>query len=352
MGAVNFCRGRVVAVEVQNPGSQVVRVDAAGEERRAWNYLALGGPVQPGDTVVLNTTAVDLNLGSGGYDFVLPCRGRLGAGWGHQIKLRYTPLQLRVNCAEEQASPWHLRFTMPGGLKGIPVLVAELHSMVPPLALALQALSPGIRLAYVMTDGGALPAAFSRNIRQLREMNAIAGVITCGHSFGGDVETLNIYTGLQAAARVLRAKVAIVAMGPGIAGTGTLFGFSGLEQGFALHAARVLGGVPVFVPRISFSDGRGRHRGISHHSRTVLRWVCPAPVWLPLPLIGQPRRRLLARQADRLRCNICWRDGRFIAAIAAANPGLFSTMGRSYIQEPAFFQSVAAAASLALEGLV
>lgn len=352
MSAINLRRGVVVRVVEETAGGQVVVVKVEGGLRQAWNCLAMGYPVQPGEEVTLNTTAEDLRLGSGGFDFVVPGRGEMSQGWGHQIKLRYTPLQLRVNCAEEQASPWHGEFALPGGLEGIVVLAAELHSMVPPLALALRRLCPGLRTVYVMTDGGALPAAFSRNVSRLRELDAIAGVVTSGHSFGGDVETLNIYTGLQAAARVLKAKAVIVAMGPGIAGTGTVFGFSGLEQGFVLNAARALGGVPVLVPRISFADRRRRHWGLSHHSRTVLRWVCSGPVWLALPLVPQPRRRLLAGQAKLGSSRVMWRDGRFIAEIAALHPDLFSTMGRSYHQDPVFFQALGSAASLAASRLV
>ena len=199
-------------------------------------------------------------------------------------------MQLRVNCAEEQDSPWHGLFQDAGGLEGIPVLAAELHSMAPPLALGIRHLDPEARIAYVLTEGGALPAGFSNNIRTLKESGVVAAVISSGHSFGGDIETLNIFTGLQAAARVAEADYIIAAMGPGIAGTGTVYGFSGLEQGFVLQAAYALG-LPCWFP-VGFCDPRPRHRGISHPPHLDRAYLGPA--WIPLPC--------LPFRADRF----CW----------------------------------------------
>ncbi|HOJ45747.1 MAG TPA: DUF3866 family protein, partial [Bacillota bacterium] len=47
-----------------------VKVETDIGERASLVYTNLTGPVAVGDTVVINTTAVDLNLGSGGADFV------------------------------------------------------------------------------------------------------------------------------------------------------------------------------------------------------------------------------------------------------------------------------------------
>jgi hypothetical protein len=267
------------------------------------------------------------------------------------MKLRYTPLQLRVNCVEEQDSPWHRLFKNGGGLRGIPVIAAELHSMLPPLALAIKALAPQARIAYLFTDGGALPASFSRNIGTLKQMGIIGKVITAGQSFGGDLESINVFSGLQAAARVVKADFVVAAMGPGIAGTGTMFGFSGLEQGFVLQGAYALGGYPLLAPRIGFVDHRSRHQGLSHHSLTVMNSAYSGPAWMALPLVRQPRRSLIAKQASVLpsRCKLCWRDGTFIKAMAEEHPKLFSSMGRNFSQNPEFFQALGASARLAVE---
>lgn len=350
MSNLNLKQALVASIESQDAAIQHLRVLLDGREERAVNYLALGEEVSVGQKVVVNTTAVDLALGSGGVHFVLPRAAQLDWGWGHQMKLRYTPLQLRVNCAEEQDSPWHRLFTQDCRLNG-PVLAAELHSMLPPLALAIKALDAKARIVYIHTDGGALPAAFSRNITRLKKLGVISQVITSGHSFGGDLETVNIFTGLQAAAQVAGANYIIAAMGPGIAGTGTKYGFSGLEQGFLLQGVRALGGVPVQVPRIGFIDSRNRHRGISHHTLTVLTKAYAGSVFLPLPLLRQPRRRILAHQVEQLpqRCRAHWRDGSFINPISREHPQLFSSMGRNFQENPDFFLALGAAARLAVE---
>lgn len=350
MTALNLRPATVEAVVEETGKTQVLTVSVGGKSERAINYLELGERVEAGQQIVVNTTAVELNLGSGGCHFVIPARAQMHKGWGHLMKLRYTPLQLRVNSAEEQDSPWHHLFQDAGGLEGAPVLVAELHSMVAPLALALRVLAPIARIVYVATEGGALPAAFSRNTAILKEQGVISRVITAGHAFGGDLETINIFTGLQAAGRVARADYIIAAMGPGIAGTGTVYGFSGMEQGTVLQAAYALGGQAILVPRIGFADSRQRHQGISHHSLTVLNRGYLGPVWVPLPLLPGSKRRAIWDQAKGLpkRCRRRWLDGSFIAQIAEGHPELFSSMGRSFRENPEFFMALGAAARLAV----
>ena len=169
-----------------------------GQQANALNYPPLTGPAAKGDIVVLNTTAVELGLGSGGYHFVVlnlfrPERNSTGAG--HIMKLRYTPQQVKVLAVEEEASPYHEIMKEAVSLDGMPVIAAELHSMLAPIALALQDLRPGIRLVYVMTDGGALPAFFSRAVAALKARGLLSGVVTCGHAFGGDLEAVTVYSG-------------------------------------------------------------------------------------------------------------------------------------------------------------
>ena len=98
------------------------------------------------------------------------------------------------------------------------------------------------RVAYVMTDGGALPLAFSRTVSMLVDAGWLASTVTVGQAFGGDHEAVNVHTGLLAAAHVVRADVAVVAQGPGNLGTGTRWGFSGTSAGEAVNAAATLGG--------------------------------------------------------------------------------------------------------------
>ena len=161
----------------------------------AINYPPLTGAAAPGDHVLINTMAEELQLGSGGYHFVLANLAALehtSQGSGHIMKLRYTPQQIRVLAAEEEASPHHALLAEVDSVAGMPVIVAELHSMLAPFCLALKAKKPALRLAYLMTDGGALPAFFSNTVRVLKERQIICGVITAGHAFGGDLEAVNI----------------------------------------------------------------------------------------------------------------------------------------------------------------
>ena len=81
-----------------------------------------------------------------------------------------------------------------------------------------------------MTDGAALPIYLSKNVDTLKKKGLIDNTITIGSAFGGDYECINIYTALITAKEVLKADVVFVSMGPGIAGTGTKYGFTGIEQ--------------------------------------------------------------------------------------------------------------------------
>ena len=63
---------------------------------------------------------------------------------------------------------------------------------------------------------------------------------------------------------------AVCAVGPGIVGTGTQFGHGALSLADAANVAVALGGRPVLTVRSSEADPRDRHRGVSHHTQSVL----------------------------------------------------------------------------------
>ena len=48
-----------------------LEVELGGERRLAWADPVLAGACEPGDEVIVNTEALDLGLGSGGFDIVL-----------------------------------------------------------------------------------------------------------------------------------------------------------------------------------------------------------------------------------------------------------------------------------------
>ncbi|MEN3305713.1 MAG: hypothetical protein V7603_1915 [Micromonosporaceae bacterium] len=326
---------------------------AVGDQRLpALAYPALVGEPEVGDRVLVNTGAFALGLGSGGYGLVvaLPDRlppdpaGGLDRAKGHLVKARYTPLQAIVLGADEPASPHQEVLAGARDLGGMPVVAADLHSALPAILAGVHADLPDARVAYVMTDGAALPAWFSRTVDGLSGL--LAGVVTTGQSFGGDLEAVNVHSGLLAARHALRADVAIVAQGPGNLGTGTPWGFSGTAAGEAVNAAAVLGGRPVGSLRVSQADARPRHRGVSHHSLTAYGRVALAradlvvPGGLP-PALDESVAAALAPLAGRH--TIVRVDPAGLDAALRAAPVALSTMGRDLDADYWYFLTAAAA---------
>ena len=308
----------------------------------ALNYVSLTGPLRRGDIVLLNTTASTLGLGTGGYDFVV---ANVEDTWmgdedeseendirGHIIKGRYLPCQQAVLTLEEQvqyADIWER------DLGGFPVLVGQLHSQIAAAAAALH-LSGKAKIAYVMTDQGALPMAFSKLVRELKMAGLLTVTLTCGQAFGGDCETVTLHSALLAAKHILNCDAAIVCQGPGNAGTGTKYGFSGIEQAQNLDIVKALGGTAIAIVRMSSADARERHQGISHHTRTTLE-MAYARCIVPLPA-GTDDSALPPGH-----------DVRFVQGAQAAldlltaNNIHVTTMGRTPAEDPAFFLAAAAA---------
>lgn len=333
-------------------GAVELDVEVAGEGLRALAYPALVGEPEPGDRVLLNVGALALDLGTGGYALVVALPDRLPPDppgpadrrAGHAVKARYTPLQPVVLAVDEDGSPHRAAMVAAAGLDGLPVVTADLHSAVPAILAGVHADRPDARVAYVMTDGGALPAWFSRTIDALADR--LAGVVTVGQAFGGDIEAVNVHSGLLAARHALGADVAIVAQGPGNLGTGTPWGFSGAATGEAVNAAAVLDGRPVGSLRISGADPRPRHRGVSHHSLTAYGRVALAPADLVVP-DGLPAA-LAAEVADGIatlpeRHRVVRVATVGLDAALRALPVRLSTMGRDLDADHAYFLAAAAA---------
>jgi hypothetical protein len=338
----------VAAVRREWPGAVELDVTSGGVRIPALAYPALTGRPQVGDRVLLNVTALELGLGTGGYALVVAVPERLPdgpAGPGHLVKARYTPLQATVLGADEQGSPYHEALASADDLGGMPVVVADLHSALPAVIAALRADFPDPQVAYVMLDGGALPAWFSRTAAALREAGWLAGTVTVGQAFGGDLEAVTLHTGLLAARHVLGAHAAVVAQGPGNLGTGTRWGFSGVACGEAVNAAAVLGGRPVASLRVSEADPRPRHRGVSHHSLTSYGRVALARADVVVPELPGEFGKLVTAQAaplgERHRLVSVPVDG--LMEPLARCPVTLSTMGRGLAEDGAYFLAAAAA---------
>ena len=323
---------------------------------RALAYPALVGTPRIGDRVLLNTTALARGLGTGGYALVVAVPDRLPRdplpGPGHLVKARYTPLQAMVLGVDEQDSPHHAVLAEADDLAGMPVVVADLHSAVPAVLAGLRAVTPHARAVYVMTDGGALPAWFSRTVSGLRAADWLSGSVTVGQAFGGDLEAVTLHTGLLAAREVLSADVAVVAQGPGNLGTGTRWGFSGVAAGEAVNAVAALRGRAVASLRVSQADARERHLGVSHHSLTAYRRVALAAADVVVPLLEgdvgrrvREQARMLGRPAGRHRLVEVGLEG-LRDALQEVEPETgvrLSTMGRGLAVDEASFLAAAAA---------
>jgi hypothetical protein len=269
---------------------QQLAISIEGERRPAVADVGLIGPSQVGDELVVNVQARDLGLGSGGFDIVhvnltrgLSGEGRPGA---HVMKLNYTSLQHAVQPLDDA-----LTGVPDGGayageqlclpLDG-PVAVLALHGQLAAVAWAFAESNPGATLGYVQTPGGALPGGHSRVVRELRERGLLAGHLTAGAAYGGEGESISTAGALHHGLHTLGWDAAVCGPGPGIVGSSSPLGHGGMHALDSAHTALALGAPTLVVARMSSADPRPRHRGISHHTLTVLDLLLE-PVTVALP---------------------------------------------------------------------
>jgi hypothetical protein len=356
--------GRVEQVRGRWPGAVEYAVRLASQDGsdepetvRALAYTALVGEPQLGDRVLLNASALLRGLGTGGLAFVVAVPDRLPTDppppHGHIVKARYTPHQQMFLAVDEQDSPHHAVMTGPlaaaGDLEGMPVVVADLHSALPAVLAGLRLDRPHARAVYVMTDGGALPIAFSRTVAGLVDAGWLAATVTVGQAYGGDHEAVTLHSGLLAARHVVRADLAVVVQGPGNVGTGTTWGYTGVAAGEAVNATATLGGRSVAALRVSEADARERHRGISHHSITAYGRIALAAADVPIAnldtefgqVVAEQAHHLVREAAGALTVRQVSVDG--LDAALRACPVPLSTMGRGLDDDYASFLYSAAA---------
>jgi Protein of unknown function (DUF3866) len=357
---------RATVIDAGSPDGpeQELTVELDGRTRPAIADVGLVGAVRPGDEVIVNTQALDLGLGSGGYDLVhvnlthgLSGDGVPGAA---VMKLCYTSVQHAVRPVEEQ------RLSLP---LSRPTAVLALHGQLAPVAHAFAKVVPGARLGYVQTEGGALPGGHSRTVRALRERGLLAGHLTAGAAFGGEGEAITIAGALHHGLSTLGWDAAVCGPGPGIAGSGSPLGHGGMSALDSAHTALALGCPALLVARMSSGDPRKRHRGISHHTLTVLDLLLePVTVALPAGIrspagadlrarLGaafggaQPRRLGLEIEVERP-ARITRHDWRRAAVdlpsyAASGLPAV--TMGRGLLEDPLFFGAALAAGAVLAE---
>jgi hypothetical protein len=343
-GRLELRRGVVVS-------AQPLVVEVEGERRPAWADVLLVGEMREGDEVVVNVAALDLGLGSGGFDVVHVnlTRGLGGGGRegeAHVMKLNYTSLQHPVEPVEGRTVPWFEMHDMRA--QGTTereltasVLVLPLHGHLAPAAWAAAQASPGLRVGIAQTAGGALPGSISRDVAELRERGLLAGHITVGPAYGGEHEALSTVGAIDAAAR-LGWDAVLVGPGPGIIGSETELGHGGMAALDSAHAALSLRHPTLISPRLSSSDPRDRHRGLSHHTRTVLELLL-APVDVAIPT-GHPEIASELEQAAGDRHKLLEAPIDLDAYAASGLPTI--TMGRSLSDDPLFFSAPLAAGAL------
>ena len=351
----SYKKGKVARIIKESADIVKVIVEIDGEEAPAIAYPGLTGGVEAGAEVIVNTTAVELGLGSGGFHIIV---WNLNNGEitlpaaGHIMKMRYTPLQFNVTAVEEKAGGGRDALEDFTDLNGLPVIIGTLHSQLAPAAAVLKAkTAKRAKVAYVMTDGAALPIALSDSVRDLKEKGLIDVTVTIGQAFGGDLEAVNIFSGLAAAKAVAGVDVAIVTMGVGVVGTDTFLGFSGIEQGETVNAVYALRGRPIAVPRINFQDQRPRHKGLSDQTIAALMVAALAPCDVPVPRMDPDKTRELLSKlqqtglSEKHRVRVVANDD---TAEALKMFGLKpTTMGRDFGTEPEFFRAAGAAGALA-----
>jgi hypothetical protein len=336
-------------------GVDPLTVRVGADERPAWADEALMGPIREGDEVVINTDALDLELGSGGFDVVHANLSRDGkgehesAGGDPVMKLNYTSLQHPVD-------PVELRDGDPD--RRIPVLVLALHGQLAPAAWSAARVAPDLRIGYVQTDGGALPGRLSTDVSQLRGTGLLCGHVTAGPAYGGELEAITVAGALRSAAGSLGWDAVIAGPGPGIVGSGTVLGHGGMAALDTAHVALALGFEAMLAPRMSSGDHRPRHRGLSHHTETVLELLL-GPVLVPAPEIDQApegngdaggaldRLREICGERHEIRMREAHLDEYAVSGLAAA------TMGRELADDRLFFAAALAAGdALAAAALV
>jgi hypothetical protein len=274
-------RRATVAGADPEPGAeqhlQVELADAPGVRRAAIADVGLVGRAEVGDELIVNVQALDLALGSGGFDVVHVNLTRgLSAQQAqemHVMKLNYTSLQHAVAPVEDAELKLPLEH---------PVAVLALHGQLAAVAWAFAQSAPRARLGYVQTEGGALPGGHSRAVAELRRRGLLAGHLTAGASFGGEGEAITTAGALHHGLRSLGWDAAVCGPGPGIVGSASALGHGGMSALDSAHAALALGAPTLLVARMSSADRRERHRGISHHTLTVLDLLLE-PVTVALP---------------------------------------------------------------------
>jgi len=324
-----------VIVEASEGPEQELVVECSDGRHPAVADVRLVGRCEVEDAVIVNVEARELGLGSGGFDIVhvnltrgLDAPGQPGA---RVMKLNYTSLQhatVALEAEREAVGPRDLQ------VSAGQVAVIALHGHLAPVAWSLGQIWPEIRVGYVQTGGGALPGSHSAVVGDLLRRGLLVSHVTAGPSYGGrDGDAVTTIGAIEHGLTDQGLDVVVCGPGPGIIGSHSTLGHGGMAALDSAHAALALGARTWLVPRMSTSDPRPRHRGISHHTRTVLELLL-APVSVALPP---------GVKAPEWGAGHSWSIGRADIDGYAGSGLPAATMGRSLDEDPAFFAAALAA---------
>ncbi len=224
-------------------------------------------------------------------------------------------------------------------------------------------------MGFVQTVGGALPGGRSRTVRTLRERGLLAGHLTAGAAYGGEGEAISTAGALHHGLQTLGWDAAVCGPGPGIVGSSSSLGHGGMSALDSAHTAIALGAQTLLVARMSSADERPRHRGLSHHTLTVLDLLLePLTVALPAGIrspAGADLRASLGSvfgSAERVKPQLeldvdrparmarhDWRRAPvdMPAYLASGLPA--RTMGRVLLEDPLFFGAALAGGTVLAE---
>lgn len=347
-----YIEEKVSVEEILYEDEEVQLLKTSASAKKALLYISIIPKVKVGDEVIVNATSTRLNLGTGGMDIVTSVIGSSPKqnlrSSGHIMKARYLPNQHSVMSVESQESDYHHLFQGSYSLKDKKILIGELHSMIPICFWAMDYLSKDDNMIAIISDEASIPLSLSRHIRELKKEPRFS-TITIGQAFGGKYEAINLPTALQFATDVLKGDVILVTLGPGVVGSGTYYGFSGIEQASWANIIGSLGGSPVWIPRLSEKDKRDRHLGISHHTSTPLNTFTHVNCTIPMPEVFGDIAIKITKQIEIIsrQHSVHWLTTEPLKQIVqhclekSAVP--IKTMGRGYEDDPIFFLGVVAA---------
>lgn len=325
-----------------------------GNIEKAINYISFVPNLKINDEIIINTTAVDLNLGTGGYHFVIEKinnkniinKKKKNKNFGHIMKLRYTPLQLKTLSLSEEQGKFHKEMKNIIYLDDMKVIFIPLHSLLAPLLISYNYYNRDKKTVFIMAEGGGLNLELSNEIYQLKEKNLLDSTITIANSFGGDYEAVNIFTALMAS-KLMKADLVVVGIGPGHVGTNTVLGFSGVEIAFYIQAVEILRGKSLLVPRISFTDKRIRHYLISHHTITLLKNLVINPIEVVFPNLKIIKNNIISLKKSRHK--LFYYNINKIYHILKESKYDFKSMGKTFKEDPIFFITAGLAVKRLLE---